>query len=864
MLGSLRRVVPNAIRRRYALKFGIVMLCLGVVVAGIGVAATTQVQNEVEDGAKAEYEQISRQESAKLATWNEQNERLASHLSGTLAVRRGGLADIESLFENRTDRRGIYRLDYVDLRESEVVVSTRRAENRSLSSLDITDAERLRTVSTADGGGFYGAYERNSVEAMTYAAATPDGDHAVLVTMDAGTVAADLKGATENGAVAVLDPQKQIIFDSQSEEGTGKYLTTYDAERADRYVGSTSESPGFSASVVTGPASGVLVGEEGYGLPSEQYVAGYSPVEGTDWVVVVHEPTTTAFGFVKQVRQYGLLVTGGIVVLIGLVGLVLGRNTARSVDDLRGNAQRMEDGDLEVDFDSVRIDAIGQLYAGFASMRDALREQIRDAQEAREAAEQARAEAEEMNEHLERKADEYATVMQACADGDLTERMDPASESDAMESIAVEFNEMVAEIESTTAEVKAFASEVATASEQVTASSEEVRSASQQVTESIQEISDGAERQNESLQSVSGEMEQLSTTTEEIAASSNEVADLAERTVETGREGRAAAEAAIDGMAALESDSESAVAAIEALEDEMSEIDELIEFIGDIAKETNMLALNANIEASRGTAEASDDGDEGFAVVAQEVKELASETKDAAEDIESRLESIQDQTEHTASEVQQTADRVAEHTRSVRDAAGALDEIAEYAAETNDGVQEISAATEQQAASTEEVVAMVDDAATVSEETTAEAENVAAAAEEQTTALTEVSNSASSLSEQASRLSAALDRFDTAAEPDDDDVVFDEETVASAFDEHADGEPRPADVDRPGESTEPEFDAFGSDADADGDSGASDVDGTDHDHATSDTGDATGDDGGPDETSADSDGSDDETFTFGN
>ena len=849
MFGPLRRVVPDAIRRRYALKFGIVMLCLGVVVASIGVAATTQVQNEVQDGAKAEYEQVARQESAKLATWNERNHQLATHLSGTLAVRQGDGDAIDALFQNRTDRPGIYRIDYVDLQAGEVAVSTRRAEGRSLSELDIEDAERLRRVATSDGGGFYGAYERNSVEAMTYAAATPDGDHAVLVTMDAGTVATDLEGATENGAVVVIDPEKRIVFDSESEEGTGKFLSTYEAGRADQYVQARSESAGFSQSLVTGPASGVLVGEDGYQLPRETYLAGYSPVEGTDWVVVVHEPTGTAFGFVKQVQQYGLLVTGGIVVLIGLVGLVLGRNTVRSVDDLRRKAGRMEDGDLNVDFGTQRIDAIGQLYVGFASMRDALRDQIREAQEAREAAEAARAEAEEMNEHLERKADEYSTVMQACADGDLTERMRPESESAAMRSIAVEFNEMVAEIEATTAEVKAFASEVATASEEVTASSEEVRSASQQVTESIQEISDGAERQNESLQSVSGEMEQLSTTTEEIAASSNEVADIAERTAETGREGRDAAEAAIEGMAELESESESAVAAIEDLESEMSEIDELIEFIGDIAKETNMLALNANIEASRGGSEAAAE-DEGFAVVAQEVKELASETKDAAEDIESRLERIQNQTEHTAGEVQQTADRVAEHTQSVRDAAGALDEIAEYAAETNDGVQEISAATEQQAASTEEVVAMVDDAATISEETTAEAENVAAAAEEQTTALTEVSNSASSLSEQASQLSAALDRFDTAAEPEDD-VAFDDETVASAFEEHARDQSSPVD-----ELTgEPEFDAFdvedAEDASPDGSSASADAGGG------SDTdGDASTD------TDADGSSDGDESFTF--
>jgi methyl-accepting chemotaxis protein len=891
MLGLLRRAVPNAIRRRYALKFGIVLLCLGVVVAGVGVYATTQVESEVKQGAESEYASVAQQESAELATWNERNRELAGDLSTTLPVRSGDANAIDSLFANRSDRQGIYRIDYVDLQTGEVTVSTRPVEGQALGSLGLDDTDRLQQAAASDGTGFYGAYELGSVQAMTYVASTADGEHAVLVTMDANTVSNDLRSATQDGAVTVLDPDRRILFDSESSPNLGNYMRSYDAPRGEEFVNARSESVGFSEALVVQSTGSILTNADGYDLAGDSYVAAYSPVERTDWVVVVHEPTSTAFGFVQQVSQWGLLVTGGIVLLIGLVGLVLGRNTTRSVNTLREKAQRMEEGDLQVTFDTHRIDAIGQLYVGFASMRDALRDQIHEAQEAREAAEQARAEAEQMNRHLERKADEYSEVMRACAAGDLTERMDAESESEAMEAIATEFNEMVAEIEATTAEVKAFASEVATASEEVTASSEEVRSASEQVTESIQEISDGAERQNQSLQSVSGEMEQLSTTTEEIAASSNEVADLAERTANTGQQGRDAAEAAIDGMAELESESESAVAAIEALEDEMSEIDELIEFIGDIAKETNMLALNANIEASRGSADGGGEGDEGFAVVAQEVKDLAEETKDAAEDIEERLERIQAQTEHTAREVQQTADRVSDHTESVQDAAAALDEIAKYAQETNTGVQEISAATEQQAASTEEVVAMVDDAAMISEETTAESENVAAAAEEQTTALTEVSNSASSLSEQASQLSAALDRFDTDANADGS--AFDEDAVEEAFAEYEDDEVPVGelddgdasveaalselddDSDDGGDPGEPSFDETFDDADPvssddpaseDAGSGAdAESDGTGGDGADGSDGDDAADDGDSDGDDAADDGHDDfedDAFTF--
>ncbi|WP_257300959.1 methyl-accepting chemotaxis protein [Haloarchaeobius sp. FL176] len=791
MFQFMRMLVPNAIRKRYALKFAIALVLLGVVVGAVGLAATAQVEQEVKQGTNEEYTILANQEANELAKWNERNQQLTRIMSTSETVESGNVSRIASMLSQRSTLEDVEAIEYISLDDRTIEASTRGFEGQSVDSLGMSSTSALDGIEGTENPRLVDVYKNGQLQAVTYAAATGDG-HAILLTMSADAYSLNLRGTVgDSGATVVMDSDRNILFDDQF--ASLFFGRTYDANRAEEIAavagGSSNDSAAFTTS-----SPGSVLDSSSYGIRSA-YVVGYAPVEGTDWVVAVHKPQNEAYGVVSDISEYGLYVTGGIVLLIGLVGAVLGRNTSASIDRLRGKAAQMEEGDLNVDFETGRIDNIGQLYAGFASMRDALREQIQNANEAREAAELAQAEAEEMNQHLEQKADQYARVMQSCGDGDFTARMNAESESDAMSDIASEFNEMIGEIETTVERLKHFASEVATASEQVTASSEEVRSASEQVTESIQEISDGAEQQNQSLQNVSGEMESLSTTTEEIAASSNEVADIAERTAETGRTGRDAAEEAIEGMRDIETDSESAVEAIDQLKAEMQQIDELTEFITDLAKETNMLALNANIEASRGGAGNAEGEGEGFAVVAQQVKELAEDTKDAAEDIEERLERIQEQTDETAEEVENTAERVSQNVESVERAVEALDEIAEYAQETNTGVQEISAATEQQAASTQEVVAMVDDAATISEETTSEAENVAAAAEEQTTALTEVSNSASSLSQQASRLSEALDRFDTDASDSAEGLLGEELQFEDSLDDQPLQDPAADDTD---------------------------------------------------------------------
>jgi len=167
----------------------------------------------------------------------------------------------------------------------------------------------------------------------------------------------------------------------------------------------------------------------------------------------------------------------------------------------------MEQGNLDIDIETDRIDAIGQLYGSLDSMRKALSIQIDEAQQARKEAEVSRAEAMEMNQYLERKAEEYSETMERCAAGDLTQRMEPDGENESMDRIAASFNEMIAELEKTTGQLATFADEVETSGEVVFESAANVREASEQAADSIQQISADTDDQIERLEAVRDDLD---------------------------------------------------------------------------------------------------------------------------------------------------------------------------------------------------------------------------------------------------------------------------------------------------------------------------------------------------------------------
>ena len=225
-------------------------------------------------------------------------------------------------------------------------------------------------------------------------------------------------------------------------------------------------------------------------------------------------------------------------------------------------------------------------------------------------------------------------------------------------------------------------------------------------------VSEGAQEQRGRVESAAAAVEEMNATNLEVAKSAQSAAEIAERTRGTAVQGAEVVSSSVAAIRELTGVMHGLRADMEALGGKAESIGQVMTVIGDIADQTNLLALNAAIEAAR-----AGEAGRGFAVVADEVRKLAEKTMSATKEVETVIRGIQEGSAKSLSSMAQAATAVVSAEKCAGGAGERRSEMGEGPNPTSDQMRAIAAASSQQSAASEDVARNMENLSRFSAET---------------------------------------------------------------------------------------------------------------------------------------------------
>ena len=295
----------------------------------------------------------------------------------------------------------------------------------------------------------------------------------------------------------------------------------------------------------------------------------------------------------------------------------------------------------------------------------------------------------------------------------------------SLSALVRDMQQSAGQVDSAAQTLSGTSQQIGAATEEIGATMHEVAQASEQSARGASEIAQGSASQAASIATGAEQVKELVAAVLGVTRDTEAATKSAELATKTASDGAAAVEQSVAGMQRIQSAVSESAGVITALGQTSAKIGGIVQTIDEIAGQTNLLALNAAIEAAR-----AGEAGRGFAVVADEVRKLAERCTVATKDIGGLIGEIQRQTQQAVSAMESGTREVTAGASLAGEAGAALSRIQSVVSEMSGQVLSIGAASEQMSASAQEVSATISEVAAVIEESSAAAEEMSASAEE--------------------------------------------------------------------------------------------------------------------------------------